>query len=71
MPTGSVCATAVATPEVCAAGMSATAAAATTVAATATTVAAIEAVGVAQHRGACHRDPEHYSSEGSNRLSPV
>jgi hypothetical protein len=40
-------------------------------AATATTVAAIEAVGVAQHRGACQRDPEHYSPEGSNRLSPV
>jgi hypothetical protein len=36
-----------------------------------TTVAAIEAVGIAQHRGACHRDPEHYSPEGSNRLSPV
>jgi hypothetical protein len=68
MPTGSVCATAVATPDVCAAGMYATA---TTVAATATTVAAIEAVGVTQHRGTCHRDPEHYSSEGSNRLSPV
>jgi hypothetical protein len=61
MPTGSVCTTAVATPEVCAAGMSAAA----------TTMAAIETVGVAQHRGARYRDPEHYSSEGSNRLSPV
>jgi hypothetical protein len=40
-------------------------------AAATTTVAAIEAVGVAQHRGARYRDPEHYSSEGSNRLSPV
>jgi hypothetical protein len=61
MPTGSVCATAVATTHVSAAGM----------AAAATHVAAIEAMGVAQYRGACHRDPEHYSSEGSNRLSPV
>jgi hypothetical protein len=40
-------------------------------AAATTTVAAIEAVGVAQHWGAGHRDPEHYRPEGSNRLSPV
>src|SRR4029077_15706339 len=61
MPTGSVCATAAATTEVCAAGMPAAATAPPP-------MAAIEAVGIAQHRGACHHDPEHYRSEGSNRL---